>query len=32
MSENYAVIAKQVSKTYKVYGGQKERLKDLLLP
>ena len=32
MSEEYAVVAKQITKVYKVYGGQKERLKDLLLP
>lgn len=32
MSKEYAVVAKQVSKIYKIYGGQQERLKDLLLP
>lgn len=32
MLDEYAVVAKQITKIYKVYGGQKERLKDLLLP
>ncbi|MBO5068762.1 MAG: teichoic acids export ABC transporter ATP-binding subunit TagH [Roseburia sp.] len=32
MAKEYAVVAKQVSKIYKVYGGQKERLMDLFLP
>lgn len=32
MSEEYAVVVKQITKVYKVYNGQKERLKDLLLP
>lgn len=32
MDDNYVVVAKQIYKTYKMYGGQKDRLLDMLLP
>ena len=32
MSDNYAVIAKNITKTYKIYNSSRDRVKDFLLP
>jgi len=32
MQDNYAIVAKQISKVYKMYGRQSDKLKDLVLP